>query len=196
MVDLLPLFLFVVVMVGTPGPANMVLMTAGARFGYKTALPFLLGITTGKLILNLCFGIGAFSILLSTPILLKGLKYISALYMIWLSYRLAQQPFGNADHHMASIPGFKSGLIVHPLNPKAWAMMVIAWSDYGSQIDDDFMRIITIGGTFMIVQLFAHSFWCLAGERLISLIRNDNLKAQIQKGLALLTVLVVLAVLI
>ena len=63
MVDLLPLFMFVVVMVGTPGPANMVLMTAGASFGFSRAIPFLCGVTCGKLLLNLMMDFGAYDLL-------------------------------------------------------------------------------------------------------------------------------------
>ena len=36
----LALWAFIVAMVATPGPANMLLMTAGARQGYFQTLPF------------------------------------------------------------------------------------------------------------------------------------------------------------
>ena len=195
MADLIPLFLFVVVMVGTPGPANMVLMTAGASFGFGRAVPFLLGITSGKLLLNLMMGFGAYAFLEAYPVVLEGLKYISAVYVIYLSVQMARQPLASGADLIAA-PGFWAGLIVHPLNPKAWAMMTIAWSDYGSQIEDPMWRVVIISGTFLTVQLFAHSFWCLAGDRLMGLIRNDRTKALIQQGLAFLTALVVLVVIL
>lgn len=195
MIDLLPLFLFVVVMVGTPGPANMVLMTAGASFGFARAIPFLFGITTGKLMLNLMMGFGAYGLLETNPIVLEVLKYISAIYVIFLSFKMARQPL-SAGADLAAAPGFSAGLIVHPMNPKAWAMITIAWSDYGSQIDDPLVRVVIISGMFLMVQLFAHSFWCLAGDRLMGLIRNDRKKTLIQRGLAGLTALVVLVVIL
>ena len=34
--------------VGTPGPANMALMATGARYGIRSALPFVAGVITGK----------------------------------------------------------------------------------------------------------------------------------------------------
>ena len=195
MVDLLPLFLFVVVMVGTPGPANMVLMTAGASFGFSRAIPFLFGITCGKLLLNLMMGFGAYDLLETYPIILEGLKYISAIYVIYLSLQMARQPLGDATD-LSKIPGFRAGLIVHPLNPKAWAMMTIAWADYGGQIEDPLWRVVIISGMFLYVQLCAHSFWCLAGDRLMGLIRKDRTKTLIQQGLAALTALVVLIVIL
>jgi len=195
MADLLPLFLFVVVMVGTPGPANMVLMTAGASFGFSRAIPFLLGITFGKLMLNLMMGFGFYDVLESYPIILDGLKYISAVYVIYLSVQMARQPLGDSAD-LSKVPGFLAGVIVHPLNPKAWAMMTIAWADYGGQIEDPLWRVVIISGTLLCAQLCAHSFWCLAGDRLMGSICNDRTKTLIQQGLAALTALVVLIVIL
>lgn len=42
---------FAVSVVGTPGPANMVLMAAGAKYGFRSALPFVLGVCLGKQII-------------------------------------------------------------------------------------------------------------------------------------------------
>lgn len=38
---LLPLWGFIVVMVATPGPANLLLMSAGAQQGFLRTLPFI-----------------------------------------------------------------------------------------------------------------------------------------------------------
>ena len=140
-------------------------------------------------------GFGVYDVLETYPIILDGLKYISAVYVIYLSVQMARQPLGDSAD-LSKAPGFLAGVIVHPLNPKAWAMMTIAWSDYGSQIEDPMWRMVIISGTFLTVQLFAHSFWCLAGDRLMGLIRNDRTKTLIQQGLAFLTALVVLVVIL
>ncbi|HAB37461.1 MAG TPA: lysine transporter LysE, partial [Rhodobacteraceae bacterium] len=34
--------------VGTPGPANMALLTTGASYGFRAALPFVAGVVLGK----------------------------------------------------------------------------------------------------------------------------------------------------
>ena len=53
MIDFAPFLLFVIFMVGTPGPANMLLMTSGANFGFWRSLPFVAGVTLGKLLVNI-----------------------------------------------------------------------------------------------------------------------------------------------
>ena len=44
MTELLPLMSYCLVMSATPGPNNVMLATTGASFGYRGALPVILGI--------------------------------------------------------------------------------------------------------------------------------------------------------
>ena len=88
MADYFSLLAFIIIMVGTPGPANLVLMTAGSRYGFFASVPFIGGITMGKLLLNTLLILGLYSWLEREPMLLVGLKFISAGYMIWLSFRM------------------------------------------------------------------------------------------------------------
>lgn len=190
--DYIALLVFILFMVGTPGPANMVAMTAGANFGFRRSIPFLAGITSGKLILNLAMGIGLYQLLEQFPMALEVLKYISAAYVLYLSYVMSRAPFAASTGVLQKAPSFLQGLIVHPLNPKAWAMLTVAWFGFGPEIEGDLWRIFVISGSFFAVQVVMHSFWCYAGDKLIGLVHNEQVKAYIQQGLALLTALVVL----
>ena len=53
-----PFLLFVLLMSGTPGPANSLAMIGGAVLGYKRCLPFILAVVTGSFILNILIGLG------------------------------------------------------------------------------------------------------------------------------------------
>ena len=44
--------------VATPGPANMAMMATGARFGFKAALPFVVGVILGKQLIIWPIGYG------------------------------------------------------------------------------------------------------------------------------------------
>ena len=74
-------------MVGTPGPANLLIMSAGAQHGYLDCVPFGLGLITGKLLLNLAMVIGLGALLVLHPLLGNVFAYLSALYMSWLALR-------------------------------------------------------------------------------------------------------------
>ena len=47
-----PLWVFITLMVSTPGPANLLLLSNGAQNGYLKSLSFLSGLVIGKLVLN------------------------------------------------------------------------------------------------------------------------------------------------
>lgn len=194
MTELIALFIFIFVMVGTPGPANLIMMSAGVNYGFKKSIPFMAGIVAGKLLLNIAMGFGFYDLIQRFPLLLDVLKYVSATYMLWLSYRMALTPLKTDSEDMGKIPGPLEGLIVHPLNPKAYAMMTIAWTDYGHFYDDSLTRLLVIGGCFGVVQLISHSAWCIAGVHMIRMIEKDSTKRIVQIGLAVITALVVLYV--
>ena len=58
----LRLIVFVVLMVATPGPANLLVMIGGARLGLRGCIGFILGLVSGKLfsILPLVWASGCF----------------------------------------------------------------------------------------------------------------------------------------
>ena len=55
---LLSLWAFIILMVGTPGPANLLAMSVGARYGFLKCVSFNIGLTLGKVFLNLAMGFG------------------------------------------------------------------------------------------------------------------------------------------
>ncbi len=57
-VDIVGFAVFACAMVGTPGPANMVLLAAGARFGLRPSLPFAAGVIKYLLLGAMPIGFG------------------------------------------------------------------------------------------------------------------------------------------
>jgi len=184
------LFLFATLMVGSPGPANMVLISAGARFGLRASLRFISGMIAGKFFLNGVIALGLYDMLRSVAWLFDALTYISAIFMVWLSFSMIRTSKDIGTVHAQ--PGFGKGLMVHPLNPKAWAMLTIAWSGYGPVFDDPWLRFTSIAGTFMVAQLIFHVLWCYAGARLTGLLPSERSRYLFEVMLALLTAAVVL----
>ena len=81
------LLAFVAFMVGTPGPANLILMLAGVRQGLRQCIGFILGLIVGKIALNLVIGFGFGVVLAKAPVWQMLLSYVSAGYMIWLALK-------------------------------------------------------------------------------------------------------------
>ena len=47
-----------VLRVSTPGPANMLLMGSGAKHGFIKCVNFMLGLASGKILLNIAIPLG------------------------------------------------------------------------------------------------------------------------------------------
>ena len=151
-------------MVGTPGPANLLIMSAGAQHGYRDCVPFGVGLIGGKLLLNLAMVIGLGALLTLYPLLGSLFAYLSAFYMSWLALRgWNVSPVTGGS---TAKPRFYQGLLVHPLNPKAWVMTTLAFSQFGAGLDEPWQRYVVIPLSFAVAQGVLHSAWCLAGSAL------------------------------
>lgn len=188
MAAVVSLWIFIGVMVGTPGPANLLMMTVGSRFGVMAAMPFNLGLVFGKFSLNIAMAIGVGVVLSEQTATVTTFKFISAGIMIYLSMRTLGRARDTQDQTEAC-PGFLSGIIVHPLNPKAWVMTVLAWSEFGPELGNIVQQTIVICTSFALAQLILHGLWAAAG-RLLSQALGQSV--WLNRFLVLLTCSVVL----
>ena len=181
------LWLFIVLMVSTPGPANLLIMTAGAQYGFARCIPFNIGLISGKLLLNVAMAFGLTSIVQQYPEIAKVFALLSVAYMIWLSLRgwNAHIDTQRPDRELS----FRDGVFVHPLSPKAWVMAVLAFSEFMPATPTVAEQYLLIPLSFVLAQLVFHSSWCLAG---VMLRRALGASKVLNRGLALLTIAVVL----
>jgi threonine/homoserine/homoserine lactone efflux protein len=162
-VAILPFLAFATAQVGTPGPANMVLLATGARYGLRRALPFVAGVALGKQLIIWPLGFGLLALQGDYPFVFQSLKWISLAYILWLAYRVAgmRLKVGEAD---GLPPGFLAGLIVHPLNPKAWGMITTGFTTFVIAGTPPLQATATIAICLLGLQLLLHPIWTYAGQ--------------------------------
>ena len=165
-----PLWIFIILMVSTPGPANLIIMSSGTQNGFIKSIPFTLGVISGKILLNISLSLGLGVILFEYEIISKILSYVCLSYMVWLALK------GWNNHKNLEgknkIMKYKDGLLVHPLSPKAWAMCLIAYSEFTSNFEGFFQIFLLIPLSFLIAQLIFHNAWCFAGSILKKTIKH------------------------
>ena len=183
----LSLLAFILFMVATPGPANLLLMIGGAQKGVASCIGFILGLVCGKVCLNLVFGLGFGFFLADQRLLVNGLKFVSAGYMIWLALQswndrvavaVGQGPFS-----------FRHGVIVHPLNPKAWVMVILAWSQFAPALGPLEVQLVLVTAGFAIIQLLFHTMWCFSGALLQTVLPRSR---WLTRSMILMTVAIVI----
>lgn len=164
-VTVFPFLAFAASQVGTPGPANMVLLATGARFGLRRALPFVAGVALGKQLIIWPLGFGLLVVQGDYPFVFELLKWISVAYILWLAYRVAGMRLKVAEAE-GQPPGFLSGLIVHPLNPKAWAMITAGFTTFTAAGTPPLQATATIAICLLGLQMLLHPIWTYAGQRI------------------------------
>ncbi len=182
---LIPFLIFAAAMVSTPGPANMVALSAGARFGLRGCAGLIIGLTTGKVLLNIAMGAGLVAAIRAYPTVFEAAKWASAAYMIWLAWRIAGSSMMSRD-----VPNrltFKDGVIVHPLNPKAWAMTLGAFTQFTDAAAPWTPQVLMIIAGFATMQLIFHTLWCAAGDRIASVVAGTKIERGLMITLGLAT---------
>jgi len=192
--SLAPLILFAASQIGTPGPANMALLATGARFGFRAALPFVAGVALGKQLIIWPIGFGLMALATRMPWLFVGLKYLSAAYIIWLAWKVANLRL-KPGQGTAQAPGFAAGLIVHPLNPKAWAMIVGSFTAFIPEGTSSLAATATVAAVLLACQGVLHPIWTLAGDRIAKTVAGTKFEPYLMWTLAAVTVASVLFVL-
>jgi len=183
--ETLPAFLiFAAAMVGTPGPANMVALSAGARFGLRDCIGLILGLTAGKILLNIMMGAGLVAVIREYPLAFATARWASAAYMVWLAWRIAGSSLVARETHQQLT--FMDGIVVHPLNPKAWAMTLGAFTQF-TNVDQPWLpQVLAVIAGFAGMQLVFHTLWCAAGDRIASIVTGTRLERMLMIALGFL----------
>ena len=182
--------LFAFSQVATPGPANMIMLATGAKYGFRKALPFVFGVIVGKQIIIWPIGFGLLLLNKDYPYIFIFFKYISAGYILWLAWRIANMRISTKTSNKTA-PNFFSGLIVHPINPKAWAMITTGFTNFVDPISPVFYSTATVAVCLFGVQVVCHPIWTLFGERIAILVSGTVYERYMMLIFATLTVIFV-----
>jgi len=181
--------------VGTPGPANMACMATGARFGLRRAAPFVAGVIAGKQFIIWPMGFGLLALGTRNPWIFEILKWVSAAYICYLAWRVTRLRLGTPEAEDALAPGFAAGLIVHPLNPKAWAMITAGFTNFTAPDTPAFQATATIALCLIACQVVLQPLWAAGGAALATRVAGTRLEPVLMYVLAGLTLASVLFVL-
>jgi threonine/homoserine/homoserine lactone efflux protein len=154
----LSLILAAVVVMGSPGPSTISMTAVGAAYGLRRSLGYLLGLVAGTTVVLIAVAAGVVSLLLSVPRLAPVLLGASAVYMLYLAFRIATAP-PLSKQAGAGTPSFAGAFLLAVANPKAYLAIAAVFA--GSTLDALPKVAILI---VMIVAI--HVCWLLAGASL------------------------------
>ncbi len=120
-----PLALFTFISSITPGPNNTMLAASGLNFGLRRTWPHVWGVSLGFMAMVVLIGLGMGAVFVQYPWLHPVLKYVSAAYLLWLAWKIANAapPQQLQDGAAQSRPmTFWQAALFQWVNPKAWVM--------------------------------------------------------------------------
>ena len=156
----------------------------------RASLRFVAGVALGKQLIIWPIGFGLMGLAQSLPWLFEALKWGSAAYIIYLAWRVANLRL-KPGQSTGDAPRFAAGLIVHPLNPKAWAMITAGFTSFVEPATPTLIATAWIAACLLAVQIVLHPLWALAGDRIARTVAGKPAERYLMWTLAALTVLTV-----
>jgi threonine/homoserine/homoserine lactone efflux protein len=154
---------FSIVMSISPGPVNLISLTIGINSGFKSAVPFVLGATTGFTLLLFSVGVGFGEITLRFPIVTDVFSFVGAGFIVYMGILIirSSSPLEQSDKN---IPSFFDGFVLQWLNPKAWTACLAGVAAFEASADySKLFQFTVIYFTFCFMGIGA---WALSGEKL------------------------------
>ncbi|ADL08858.1 LysE family transporter [Thermosediminibacter oceani] len=109
---------YVFVTTFTPGPNNIMAMTNGNQFGFKKALNFILGVTTGFAIIMLLCNYLNLLLFNLMPKVGVFMKLLGSSYIIYLAIKILKSNSDENDSPRDSMSTFLNGMLMQFINPK------------------------------------------------------------------------------
>lgn len=195
METLFPLLSFIVVSSITPGPNNLLLATTGMRFGFRAAIPQVIGIHFGFYSLLALCAFGLNQVIIREPKALLFLKVFGSLYLFYLAWKIIGIRLSSSRDNLDKDNGkpmtiFES-FVFQFSNPKAWMMTVTGVGIVLPLSPTMLWAVIYLCLGFMTLGLLCNLSWVLIGSALKTAYGKNIYRIWINAFLAGLTVFTV-----
>ncbi|WP_299142581.1 LysE family transporter [uncultured Tateyamaria sp.] len=153
----------------TPGPGVLAAAGVGAAYGMQPGLRYVLGLFIGNNLVILAVVSGLAALVLADPVIRTALFVLSTAYLLYLALRIAFAGSKLAFQPATSEPGVLAGILLQPINPKAYAVNTALFS--GFSIFPDALVAEALWKLFVVnaVWIPIHVLWVWFGGRLKAL---------------------------
>ena len=159
----------VFVLAATPGPALLSILGTGAAFGFRVGLKYVIGALVGANVVILLVISGLANFLESLPQIRVILIFISLCYLSYIAFQIASSNSNSGLEHTTNLVGFKDGVIIQLINPKAYAVALALFSGFPFSKQTLFVEIYLKLLITNVIFIPAYLAWLLAGVKLNSL---------------------------
>lgn len=144
----------------SPGPDNIYIATLTSGSGKISGFSFLMGLLIGCFIHTILLAFGLNAMILQVDFIFNLIKYLGALYLIYLSIEVYKSDdlfkknnkLSNSDSILINL---KKGIMMNLLNPKVFLFFALFFPNFLFSEKISFkIQIIIMGLIFIIITLF------------------------------------------
>lgn len=184
-INFVPLVVFVVVTIFTPGPGNVATAAMGMLHGYRRTLGFMVGMVLGS---QLILGLSAFvskELLEALPILEPVLRVLGVGYLLWLTVGAARATYHFGDDRLEPM-AFRHGFLLQALNPKASIFGITLYTTFLSSISAEPEALWLSLAVLAVITFASVSLWTYAGARIGSYLHIPRVRQTVNCVLVML----------
>lgn len=179
---------FVFVTTFTPGPNNITSSSMGILYGYRSTLPYLLGIMMGFFGIMLLAGVISGTLYAIFPSLEAVMRFVGAAYILWLAYKTFKSSVKLETEADTPVLGFLNGFLLQALNPKVWVYGLTIYTTFLAPIASQ-VGWLALSALFLACVGFTSiSTWTLGGAAIKHWLQNPTFQKGINAVLSLLLV--------
>ncbi|MDE1005849.1 MAG: LysE family translocator [Paraburkholderia fungorum] len=145
----------------SPGPVNVVALSAGAQHGFNASMRHVSGATVGFTLLLLLIGLGLHELLAYFPNLIDVVKWAGIGFLLYMAYKLAVDDGKLGADKPTRGPSFAYGAAMQWLNPKAWLASLAGMGAYAADGDGRLVWQFTV--VYFVVCYLSIASWAYAG---------------------------------
>lgn len=170
----LALIAFLFPLAYSPGPGNLFFAANGARFGFRATVPANIGYHLATWLVTCALGLGFSTIAAQSAALLALMKWAGSAYVLFMAWGFLRAD-SLRDGTAARPAGFADGVILLALNPKAYVIIALMFSQFlAADQGRDAGLVLWIATVFTLNNLLAFILWTAAGDRLAAGFRNET----------------------
>lgn len=161
----------------TPGPGVLSLAGVGAAFGFRSGLRYMMGLFVGTNVVALAVVTGVGTLVLASPVIRTLLFAVSTGYLLYLAWRIASAGSKIGFTAAARQPGFRDGIALQAVNPKAYVVNTTLFSGFLLYPDAYLLEVAVKFIVINVIWLTVHFFWLWIGAS----IKRLNLAPKTQR---------------
>ncbi len=161
--QLIPLLLFGVATAFSPGPNNIMTSYTAFNFGFRKAIPTMLGVIIGWTILIIILQLGSVVIFQKFQMLQTIIKILGSFYLLYMAYKISFSSVKN--NKIAPKPvTFLNTFFFQFINPKSIIVGLAAISMF-IDVQNNYLRdSIVLTVVFFFMAVGSQTAWCLTGK--------------------------------